>query len=628
MFSFQSLNCPNEDYPSKCISHIIRNIFFEDGRSETICLPQNYKDYAIGALYNRTPALVLLGLTAMNDSEEKEEKTEVLYGIENTVSRGIQFMQNAKKSMDLFGDKNGPSIIMDFPHIYKDNYIEAKRRGAKIRFITEITKDNISYCKELMTIVDEFRHLGGFAGGIAISESEYMTTTVLREGQLIPQVFYSNAKEVVEQGRYIFNTFWKKAIPAEQKVKEIEEGIKPEVIETIRDPVEIQMIGFELVKSAMEEILIIFSTSNAFLRQAHSGAIELLEESAERGIKVKILTPLHKSSKNEITQKISQHKRIETRFIGESLQSKVSIIVVDRKFSLAIELKDDTRETSYEAMGLATYSNSKPTVVSYASIFESLWVQSELYEQLKIHDKMQKEFIDIAAHELRTPMQPIIGLSQMLLSRKQVEENTITAVTHNHMENKNKLQEDLLMLNTIVRNAKRLQRLTEDILDVTRIESQSLKLNIEQLNLNDLISTIVQDYKNEIEKTDRKLKFIYMLKQENIILVEGDRNRLNQLFANLLNNAIKFTKKGTISVSIQKRDNHVIIAIKDTGQGIDPQIYPRLFTKFATKSQTGGTGLGLFISKSIVEAHGGRIWAENNNDGTGATIAFSLPLSK
>jgi two-component system, OmpR family, sensor histidine kinase VicK len=564
----------------------------------------------------------------MNGSEEKEEKTEVLYGIENTVSRGIQFMQNAKKSMDLFGDKNGPSVIIDFPYVYKDNYIEAKRRGVKIRFITEITKDNIGYCKELMAIVDEFRHLEGFTGGIAISESEYMTTTVLREGQLLTQVFYSNAKEVVEQGRYIFDTFWKKAIPAEQKVKEIEEGIKPEVIETIRDPVEIQMIGFELIKSAMEEILIIFSTSSAFLRQAHAGIIELLEEAAERGIKIKILTPLRKSFKNEIIQKISQHKRIETRFIGESLQSKVSIMVVDRKFSLAIELKDDTRETSYEAIGLATYSNSKSTVISYASIFESLWIQSELYEQLKIHDKMQKEFIDVAAHELRTPMQPIIGLSEMLLSRKQVEENTITALTHNQINNKNKLQEDLLMLNTIVRNAKRLQRLTEDILDVTRIESQSLKLNIERFNLNDLISTTVQDYKNEIEKTDSKLKFMYTLKQGDTIMVEGDRNRLNQLFANLLNNAIKFTKKGTISVSIQKKDNHVIISIKDTGQGIDPQIYPRLFTKFATKSETGGTGLGLFISKSIVEAHGGRIWALTNNNGIGATFAFSLPLSR
>jgi hypothetical protein len=123
--------------------------------------------------------------------------------------------------VDLFGDKNGPPVIIDFPHVYKDNYIEAKRRGVKIRFITEITKDNISYCKELVAIVDEFRHLEGFTGGIAISESEYMTTTVLREGQLLTQVFYSNAKEVVERGRCIFDTFWKKAYPLNRKSKRL-----------------------------------------------------------------------------------------------------------------------------------------------------------------------------------------------------------------------------------------------------------------------------------------------------------------------------------------------------------------------------------------------------------------------
>ncbi|MGB6628366.1 MAG: hypothetical protein WBE61_09540, partial [Nitrososphaeraceae archaeon] len=209
----------------------------------------------------------LFDLTAIQDSGEGEEKTEVLYGVENAVRVGVQFMQNARKWMDLFGDKNGPSIIIEFSDVYKNNYIGAKRRGAKIRFITEITKDNIHYCKELMEIVDEFRHLEGFTGGIAVSESEYMTTTVLRERQLLTQVFYSNSKEVVEQGQYIFDTFWKKAIPAEQKIKEIEEGIKPEVIETIRDPVEIQMVAFEHVNSAKEEILTVFSTANALLRQ-------------------------------------------------------------------------------------------------------------------------------------------------------------------------------------------------------------------------------------------------------------------------------------------------------------------------------------------------------------------------
>ena len=142
---------------------------------------------------------------------EEEEKTELLYGVENTIDRGIRFMQNARKNMDLFGEKNGPTIIIEFPDIYKNNYIAAKNRGVKIRFITEITEDNIHYCKELMNIVTEFRHLDGLVGGIAVTESEYMTTTTLRKKELLTQVFYSNASEVVKQGQYIFDTFWNKA---------------------------------------------------------------------------------------------------------------------------------------------------------------------------------------------------------------------------------------------------------------------------------------------------------------------------------------------------------------------------------------------------------------------------------
>jgi two-component system, OmpR family, sensor histidine kinase VicK len=553
----------------------------------------------------------LLDLTATQDSGEGEEKTEVLYGVENAVRTGVQFMQNARKWMDLFGDKNGPSIIIEFADVYKNNYIGAKRRGAKIRFITEITKDNIHYCKELIEIVDQFRHLEGFTGGIAVSELEYMTTTVLRERQLLTQVFYSNSKEVVEQGQYIFDTFWKKAIPAEQKIKEIEEGIKPEVIETIRDPVEIQMVAFELVNSAKEEILIVFSTANAFLRQVRAGATELLQEAAERGIKVKILTPMNEFVKDIIIQKIlGKQKRIEVRYIGESLQSKVSIIVIDRKFSLVVELKDDTKETSYEAVGLATYSNSKPTVSSYASIFESLWIQSELYEQLKVHDKMQKEFIDIAAHELRTPIQPILGLTGVLRSRK----------------GRDREEEELM--DVIIRNARRLQRLTEDILDITRIESQSLHLKKERFDINEVILNAITDSRNHIKReSNYNIKFIY--KDRKDIFVEADKARIIQVISNLLCNAIKFTNHGTVTISVEEKDNYqIVVSIKDTGIGIDPEIVSRLFSKFATKSNTG-TGLGLFISKSIIESHGGMIWAENNPGGEkGAIFYFSLPLGR
>ena len=259
-------------------------------------------------------------------------------------------------------------------------------------------------------------------------------------------------------------------------------------------------------------------------------------------------------------------------------------------------------------------------------------------EQLKIQEKMQKEFINVAAHELRTPIQPILGLSEILRSR-------VTKGTGWQGQD---------LLDIIIRNAKRLQRLAEDILDVTRIESQSLKLKKEQFNLNQVVSQIVEEYRNQIQKAgsdlgseNRKMDIrLVVVPNKDDIFVEADKGRLVQVISNLLSNAVKFTrqeeKEGdkkpwreeqvkTILITIEKDDQkkEAIVSIRDGGVGIDPEVFPRLFSKFASKSFEG-TGLGLFISKSIIEAHGGKIWAENNaseNDGSrGATFRFSLAL--
>src|SRR5829696_6325417 len=531
----------------------------------------------------------------------------------------------------------------------KKAFLDAKSRGVRLRYLTEITKDNIDYCKVLTTIVDDLRHLDGIKGNFMISETEYLAPLVLYEkGKIASQVIYSNAEEIVEQQQYIFDTLWRKAIPAEQKIREVEEGIEPEIIETIRDPVEIQMLGFELVKSATYEISVIFSTANAFHRQERAGAMELFKEAAAaegRRVKIRILTPMDDIIK-EKAQKFKEqqqqyHQQIDIRNIESLLQTKVTILLVDMKFSLTIELKDDTKETSYEAIGLATYSNSKPTVLSYVTIFDTLWKQVDLYgelrnlyEQLKIHDKMQKEFINIAAHELRTPIQPILGLAEVLSSKT------------GRIEQYNEL------IDAIIRNAKRLQRLTEDILDVTKIESNSLILNKQQFNLNDMITSAINDIIVKKDFNSENVKILYEPSNirdnnnnNNNIFVQADRSRLTQVISNLLSNAVKFTKKGTIKVTTQikgggeeevqddQNDNDdgggnkvVVISIKDTGSGISPEMFPRLFSKFASNSFEG-TGLGLFIAKSIVEAHGGKIWAENNADGKGATFVLSLPIS-
>jgi signal transduction histidine kinase len=232
-------------------------------------------------------------------------------------------------------------------------------------------------------------------------------------------------------------------------------------------------------------------------------------------------------------------------------------------------------------------------------------------ERLKDREKTQKAFINIAAHELRTPIQPIIGLIEILQAKENDDEKRI-------------------LINAISRNARRLHQLAEDILDVTRIENQLFILNREKFNLNDLILIVIEEYKKEIKDNKMNIKLLYNRVEDNDFIVDADRNRITQIIRNLLGNATKFTKEGggeSILVDIKKKkESWAIVNVKDTGRGIDPEIMPRLFTKFTSKS-TKGAGLGLFISKSIVEAHGGKIWAENNSDGKGATFSFSLPLS-
>jgi signal transduction histidine kinase len=226
-------------------------------------------------------------------------------------------------------------------------------------------------------------------------------------------------------------------------------------------------------------------------------------------------------------------------------------------------------------------------------------------KQLRVHDKMQKEFINIAAHELRTPTQAITGYSELLATEP---ENGRMYVT------------------PILRNSRRLQRLSEDILDVTRIESQALKLSKEEFDLSDVILSIIGDYRSLLFDSEGNIN-LNIVYEPNSISLYADKERVSQVISNLLSNAIKFTTKGTIRVTAERKGSETIIRVTDSGQGIDPEVFPKLFTKFTTKSSSG-TGLGLFISKSIIETHGGRIWAENNSDGIGATFSFTLPISQ
>ncbi|MGN6709512.1 MAG: sensor histidine kinase, partial [Candidatus Nitrosocosmicus sp.] len=480
------------------------------------------------------------------------------------------------------------------------------------------------------------------------------------------------AKSIIDQHHFLFETLWSKSIPAENKISEIEQDLEPVFLDVIQNPKRTKELYIDLLKNATEDIMIILPTPNAFIRHEKIGAIKAIKDAMkDRNIKARLLMPLYftddvlhyvisdnerlllqslqqqqkssqlvpspqpdiqgksldyKESNNiiSIDDLINQH--IEIRHIEEASETKATILIVDKKLSLIMELHDDFKNTFEEAIGLSTYSNSSPGVLSYISIFESLWKISELYEEIKSHDKMQKEFINVVAHELRTPTQAILGYSGILKE---------------HPERVEKIAE------IIYNNAVRLQKLINNLLDVTKIDSQVLILHKKQFDLRELIYSVVEHFRNQIKLDGCDIELIYDqqydVDMDNPILVYADKERIIQVISNLLENAIKFTKKGFISITYKFKKNgdtnyddndndvvidKVVIKIKDTGIGIHEDLFPKLFTKFASKSFQG-TGLGLYICKNVVEAHGGNIGVQKNKeDDKGVTFYFSLPMIK
>jgi two-component system, OmpR family, sensor histidine kinase VicK len=709
------------------------------------------------------------------DNKGDNERTNVLYGTENIINIELQFFSNSQKRIDTCMNYTRPQLAIALDLI-RNSFIDAKNRGVKLRYLTEITSENISYCKELMSIVDELRHLEGIKGNFMLSETEYLAPVILfEEGKVASQLIRSNAKELVEQHEYIFDTLWSKAISAEHRIREIEEGTDPistrllqnqdeiireikhlnskashlsictafggmqmsyqyffdtyktivdkhkngesmkslrwltniddkesanlvqlflqsgmqtrhiknilplnfgvsdnevaltiekmeggkmsssflisneplyvnhfnslfeelwrngidatdrireveekvevEFVDVIADHEKASSILLDLARSVKNEALSLMPTARGMLRMYKLGVIDHLIKASRSGATVKIICPINEVNSHVVEKISEQAPRI--KFMNMYVDAPSGILVADGCKFLQAEVKNPMAEQFSEAIGFAIYSNSKHNVNSFKSFFELLWNEHTLNEELRRIDKVQKEFINTAAHELRTPVQPILGLSDVLLSK----DGDIAQYRE--------------LLDAIKRNAKRLQRLTEDILDLTKIEDHSLYLKEEQFNLNEVITNVINDIltsaddatlKNERNTSPIKIEYYY----PQDIFVQGDKGRIIQVISNLLSNAIKFTKEGTISINLERKKeddhkNYIVVSVKDNGQGIAPEIMPRLFSKFTTKSEKG-TGLGLFISKSIVEAHGGKIRAENNSNGKGATFSFSLTV--
>jgi len=529
-------------------------------------------------------------------------------------------IENASKRL-ICSSSGGIQMVYDnFLDQYKkilDKHREGKGDG--IRCITTIDNDNKDLINIFLNIGVQIRHLRNLPPMNFVVDDKHFLATIekMEGGKIMESLLISNEPIYINHYNSIFEDLWKNGIEAAQRIREIEEGTYLADIEVFHSASRAGEVYLDLVKEATKEILFIFPSFNAFSRQNKIGAIGLAEKAAtERNVKVRILMPANNLIDD--TRQVSGYDhKIDIRYIKQMAGTKATILIVDRKESLVMELRDDSKTTFVEAIGLSTYSNSKAGVLSYVFIFENLWKQIELYEDIKKSheelmtlDKMQQEFINIAAHELRTPIQPILSVAHIL--RSKINDS-----------------QQLELLDIVIRNAKRLNRLSDEILDVTRLETQTLELKKEQFNLNEIILNAMDDIVLSNDFSSKNLQLLY---ESCDILLEADKSRIAEVISNLLSNAIKFTQKGTITISVEKDENNrndnkswVIVNVKDTGEGIDVNILPRLFTKFASKSYQG-TGLGLFISKGIVEAHLGKIWAKNNVDGMGATFSFSLPI--
>ncbi|HEX6280779.1 MAG TPA: HAMP domain-containing sensor histidine kinase [Nitrososphaera sp.] len=542
------------------------------------------------------------------EEETPPQRIETVYGQENTIQAILKFISETIQEFCIYADSSCPSVAMSAEAVVQAYSDFKNTRNGKARWITEVNPSNIQHIRKLMQFA-EVRHLDGIKGNaVAVNENECLTTINLKIGDYNPYAITNTVRDIVEQQKLTFETLWAKAVPAEHRIREIEQAVEPQRIEVVYDAGQALALYQSLIMSAEKEIKLMFPTTNALIRQDKAGILFLLQEAAKK-CQVKILIPNDELIRNFIPTNNSTS--ITTRVIEQQESGKATILIVDNKASLMMELKDDRKKIFHEAIGLSTYSNSKAGVLSYVSMFESLWKQTQLYEELKSNEKMQNEFINIAAHELRTPVQPILGMAELI------------ELSFEDGKGKTEISKDDVEI--ILRNAKRLERLSSDVLETARIESQSLRLNKERFSLKEVISSSIRDAENQIDAQD--ITIWYNPKD---IVVYADKGRIAEVISNMLDNAIKFTHEGNITISAEVKNNNqsdeAIVLINDEGTGIDSEIASRLFSKFATRSEKG-TGLGLYISKSIVEAHGGKIWAKNNEEEKGATFGFSLPLN-
>ncbi|WP_415309760.1 sensor histidine kinase [Candidatus Nitrosocosmicus sp. FF01] len=622
----------------------------------------------------------------------------------------------SKIKLDILGDfrnfealSTNYKLLMNYP---SESIEKISNERICSRYIIEITTENLDYCKAMMKKF-ELHHLDNLKVNSIIYENKFSfisTETKCKsygdneeefDKNVNVTIIHNSTSEIVKYQEKIFDILWQNSIPADEKIEELKKEKETSIkfsdyefesknLDSVtpfdndsRNIVQITRIK-ELIKSLLisnvlnskSEILLTIGLLHHLRYFWNIGLHAELKRANKKGVRLIILYP--EDGKSDMTRRHVENFVSSTeenvRLSGVSGPIG-TVIIVDNAKLILIDSKRGDKSTNNGF--LAVYSNNKSVVSNFGSLFDTLLNEKEVLNyavetklqlessnkeleeynhRLKTYSDAQLEFINLAAHELRTPTQAILGYIELL-------DNAVVG----DITNQN-------YMNSIERNCNRLARLVEDLLDISRIESRNFVLHKEKTNLIDLIDTVIKDYKVEVQKRNeegekngdgRYIKNVEILSSWNlsdekennpsVLNIMLDRSKIIQVLSNLINNSLnsiyndKTNSKSngnSINIIITKMThsnsnnntesdrnnkssdikNELLVTIKDTGKGMDSEVIPRLFEKFITTSASG-TGLGLYISKAIIEAHGGKVWAENNTNEKGATFRFTLPAT-
>ncbi|WP_148686108.1 sensor histidine kinase [Candidatus Nitrosocosmicus hydrocola] len=567
-----------------------------------------------------------------------------------------EILSNAKE-IDIVTSTEGLQVGYEFFQRLSNRIDEVNGLGDRkcVRVLVEVSKNNLELVKKYIDLGIKVCHLKKEPPiYFAVTNTDIMASIErLGKGSINESIFYSNDPIYIKRFKLMFERLWTDSRAGEEIAGIIQKDEEVPIIEAIESSDRTIRLIRDLISTAKHEILGILPSFEAFRRQVESGMFEHIRKvSQEKKLIIKVLVTdkIELPGGNTDIQigsgkycLVIRTKGIDVRhdnvkvyeftvdgietmtvrsIYNESIRPQMGMVVVDKSRSIVIEPKESRSKNALDYIGMSSYSNSSQISKSYATMFDTLWNYAEMfnlfeksYERLKTQDKMQREFIDIVAHELRTPLQSILGLTEIVKSRAKDEERDL--------------------LETVTENGARLHRFIENVLTTTKLEGFTSNNPRDIFDLNVLILDIVNNYqtrfRNMTKATLSDTKEIQFKCQgfDQVHKVKANKLQISMVISNIIDNAINFIpakQRGWIIISVEQKDKTVLVQIKDNGEGIHLEILPRLFTKFATKSFYG-SGLGLYTCRKIIHLHHGGIWAQNNpQNEQGATFSFSLPL--